>query len=388
MRQVNHEQLKQLINVYYEKKLALLVYGTFGIGKSYSIREQSEQIAKDKKRKFVEWNRLTYEEKENVYTNVKQYFVLIDIRLSEYDSTDTKGLPNFKSDKESVEWKLPFWAKVLEKEESDGILFFDEINLAPQLVISSVYKIIYDRIIGESKIADEWSIIGAGNLDTDRAYTQELAPPVRDRGGEVELIGAEAKDWCTKWATKNGIDKRVIGYLLWRKSNIHVVNFEDNQKYTTYRGWERVSKLIKSSESQDVKQTKEEKSKMYTTMELVCSSAIGEGIAREFVAFCKIKDSVNLDAIIKDPTQLKTIDKIDVRYFILVSFAEKFKENKDVNFNKIIKVTKVLDDLGQGEFIGMLWKLCTNYNKKAFETGILSKSKDTLIDKYMEFIIG
>ena len=274
MKSVNHEELGQLIEVYYRHKKALMIYGNFGIGKSYVVRSKGIEIAERKNRKFVEWNKLTQAEKSDVFKSPEKYFVLLDIRLSESDPSDVKGLPSLSSDT-YIDWLPPQYAKVLENIKSDGILFFDEINLATQLVVSSVYKILYDRIINETKISDNWFIAAAGNLDEDRAYTHHLAPPVRDRGGEVVLERPSSEDWV-KWAASSKVDSRIIGYISWQKHKLYYVNHEDEQKFTTPRGWERLSNLI-SDVIDD-----------YNELLLISSSAISESIASEFTAFCKL----------------------------------------------------------------------------------------------------
>ena len=332
-------------------------------------------MANEKQRKYVEWNKLTETDKNDVFMQPDKYFILLDMRMSEFDPTDIKGLPDYK-DKDSIEWKPPKWVRLIEKETSDGLLFFDELNLAPPLVISSIYKIIYDRVINDNKIGSNWSIIGAGNLSDDRAYTHELAPPVRDRGGEVELIGATVEDWSADWAVPHNMDSRIIGYLNWKKSNISYISFDDEQKFTTYRGWERLNSLITGITD-------------YKVLELVCSSAISEGIAREFVAFCKIQDTVKIEEIIKSPEKLKEIkDKLDTKFFVISAIAEKFKDNKEVNFKKIMDITKILDEMEDVEFVAMLWRLCIRYNEKAFmSTFTKSKEAQTFTTKYSKFII-
>lgn len=129
VREVTHKQLENILKIYYDKKISLIVYGSFGIGKSDSVRKIATEIAIEKNRSLVEWNKLSKVEKEDVYSHPNKYFVLMDIRLSENDTSDTKGLPDFSKDEDSVEWKLPFWARILVKEGSDGILFFDGKNL-------------------------------------------------------------------------------------------------------------------------------------------------------------------------------------------------------------------------------------------------------------------
>jgi hypothetical protein len=372
MKKINHKELNELIKHHYNKKIALLCYGTFGIGKSQVVKATAQEIAKKKEKEFVDWNRLTKEDKQKVFNNPSKYFVLLDIRLSEYDIGDFK-LPDFDKDKDTFEWKINFWEKFLTKQGSDGILFFDELNLAMPSVISSVYKIIYDRIINDSKINDDWLIMGCGNLSEDNAYTHDLAPPVRDRGSEVELQPANSEDWIN-WAIDNNVDSRIIGFVSFKPSVLHNVNFEDKQKFTSPRGWERVNTLIK-----DIKDIK--------TIDLLCSSAIGEGIAKEFIAFCKIEDDIKLEEVIKNPEKIRGITEISTKYFIITALADKYKEKK-IQFEKIKDFTEILDEMNNCEFVTLLWRMCYRYNKNQFKKDFSSGNLNIkLKEKYMSYLI-
>ncbi len=371
MLKVTHIELNELIKGYYKRKLALFIYGAFGIGKSFCVRDTSEEIAEARERKFVEWNKITKDEKQEVFENPEKYFVLIDERLSEYDSSDIKGLPNFQDGKETIEWSIPLWAKFLTLETSDGIVFFDEINLAPQLVISSVYKIIYDRVIDDSRINDNWLILGAGNRAEDMAFIHTLPAPVRDRGGEVELIPASIDDW-TIWATQHDIDSRIIGFWNFKPSNLMNVDFDNNQKFTTTRGIERLSKLIKGMN-------------LSSEFELLCCSAIGEGIAKEFIAYCKVQSKLNIEDIIKHPKKIEGLKDISMKYFLVSAFAEKYKDKK-IKFNTIMEASKVLDRIGNAEFVALLWRLCLSYSGKNFGKDFLASKDEDFIDKYGRYL--
>lgn len=380
VKKINHEQFGNLIKVYYKqttsegKKIPILAYGTFGVGKSAVVKQTAQEIAQSKGKKFVEWNKMSREDKDKVALNPSEYFILIDIRLSEFDSSDIKGLPDFKNDNSSIEWKIPFWAKILENPQSDGILFFDEINLATPLVISSTYKILYDRVVNDSKINDNWLIMGCGNKDDDRAYTHELASPVRDRGGEVELTPPSSEAWI-EWAINKGLDARIIGFLSWKPSNLHSVNFEDGQKFTTERGWERLDALTKGVDD-------------YTTLELVSGTAIGEGIAREYVAFCKIKDSISLDEILKNPKALKEVKEISVKYFLTTALAENYKGKGKVTFENIMAISQVFDEMNNVEFVALLWRLCIKYNSAKFRKDFTEKDLNNPIrQKYAKYLM-
>lgn len=377
-KKITHKQLGSLIKHLYSTKttrgtkLPLIVYGTFGVGKSTIIQDRAKEIAEKKQKEYVNWNEVTRAKKDEINLNPEKFFVLIDIRLSEFDSSDVKGLPDFK-DENSIEWKIPFWAKLLENPKSDGILFFDEINLATPLVISSTYKIIHDRVVNESKINNNWLILSAGNKDEDRAYTHELASPVKDRACEVELIPPNIDDW-TNWATENGIDSRIIGFLNWKPSNLHKVDFDDGQKFTTERGWERLHYLIQGLID-------------YKELDLVSGTAISEGIAREFTAFCKIKDSVKLDEIIKNPEKFKEVEDISIKYFVVTALAEHYKDKK-VTFEKLLEISKVLDEMKCAEFIALMWKLASKYAKERFRKDFTTKDLDNpLRVKFHEYLV-
>jgi len=372
---INHNELRELLKEYYKKKLSLFVIGGFGIGKSFVIRDTAREIAENRAREFIEWNKISQKKKQEVYEYPEKYFVFIDERLAEEEPTDIKGLPSFKENTDVLNWRMPFWCKLLTQENSDGFLFFDEINLAPPLVQSAVYKIIYDRVIGEEKIGNNWLVLGAGNRDEDRAFTHTIPYPLRDRGGEVELITPSVENW-TEWAIPQGIDSRIIGFVNFKPSCLYAINFDDNQKQTTTRGWERLNTLIKERKIDD-------------TFKLLCCSAIGEGIAREFIAFCELQDKFNIEEIIKNPKKLKEIDDISIKYLLLSSVAERYaKKEKGIDFEKIMEISEVLDACGNAEFVALLWKLGCVYTKDSglFKNDFMKYPKLDLISKYGKYI--
>lgn len=376
VRKVTHQELEVLINHYYNNpnKPSLFVWGNYGIGKSKTIEFVTKKLSSKKGKIPVIWGKLTYEERKEVRNNPEKYFALIDIRLSEYDSSDIKGVPIIIDNNRAIEFKIPSWALFLADERSDGILLFDEINTAVPLVMTSCYKIIYDRQVGESKINDNWLIIGAGNLDEDRGYTHQIPMPLLDRGGEVQLIRSSGKSWIS-WAIDNNIDKDIIGFISLKESALfNIVGEEDTQKNTTSRGWERVSNLKKTIPNKD-----------YELLELICSSAIGEGISREFVSYCKIQEQINIEDIIKNPKKLEEIKEISFKYFIITTIADKYRFG-DIDFKKVAEITKILDKMGSVEFNTLMWRLCLSYNEEDFRKNFMSYDDEEIVNKYAKYL--
>ena len=74
--EVKHTKLKELIKLYYNKKLALFTWGAPGIGKSETVRQAAQELAKE----------LKLEYSENIKDlNDEKKFMVIDIRLSQCD---------------------------------------------------------------------------------------------------------------------------------------------------------------------------------------------------------------------------------------------------------------------------------------------------------------
>jgi len=129
--EVNHKELALVMNRCYDTNTSIDVKGATGVGKSFVVRDVAIEKANEKKKKFVEWNEISIEEKRELITNkekIKESFLFVDIRLSQVDSSDLKGLPNFQNN--VVEWQPNLIWKILSYPEADGIVFFDEMNLA------------------------------------------------------------------------------------------------------------------------------------------------------------------------------------------------------------------------------------------------------------------
>lgn len=372
---VNHKEMQELVKEYYKSKISLMTYGTFGIGKSRVVREVAEEIAKEKKKEFIEWNKLKGQERLDLFKNPERYFVFLDIRLSSYDASDIKGLPVFIGDNKAIEFKVPLWALYITQDKSDGVTFFDEGNLAVPLVLSSVYKIVLDRCIDESKINDDWLIMMAGNLMSDRAYVTDLPYPIRDRMGEIELKVPSAELW-TEWAIQNKIKSSIIGFINFKSSNLYKYNPDDEQKSVTPRSWERVSHLLKDIPDNN-----------YSKIRLICSSGLGEGTASEYGAFVKIKDKVKIEQIIKNPEKLKEFNKpedLGIKYFIVTALADCYREDK-AKFKDIMNITEVLDALKNPEFVSLLWRLCLSY-KPEFENEFVKGNTIKVANKYIKYL--
>ena len=75
VREVSHEELERLIDKYYFEDIAHFIAGATGIGKSFTVKKKARDISNKLNREFVEWNKLSKEEKHNVAQHPEKYFL-------------------------------------------------------------------------------------------------------------------------------------------------------------------------------------------------------------------------------------------------------------------------------------------------------------------------
>jgi MoxR-like ATPase len=372
---VTHKKLERLMLRCYDKKLPLFIWGAPGIGKTDTVKKVSRQLADKSNRALIDWNSLTEDSKEDFVKDaekIKSHFILFDTRASECDATDTKGIPNFTSDKRYLVWTNDIIWKVLEDRNSLGIVFFDEFNLAPPLIQSSFYKIIHDKKVGNISINPNIWICSAGNRSDDRAATYEMAAPLANRFCHCELDVPSVEDW-SDWAANNEIDGRIIAFVNFRKKYLFYFNKDNIDKaYPTPRSWEFCSKLISGNKDElDAKES--------------ASITVSDGVATEFDAFNRLSKKFDMKKIFDDPEKVSIPESIDEKYAITYAVAEHYAEHKDV----LPKVVTISERFGP-EFGILLLRLCKTSGKTAFMTKInkVKQWTDVVAKKYAKYLEG
>ncbi|MFW6121316.1 MAG: hypothetical protein ACOC80_10530 [Petrotogales bacterium] len=329
MVEVGHDELKEIIKRKHRKKTALFIWGPPGIGKSQVVHDSGCELAKE--------DNLGFSTREDVVNIESNKFTVIDKRLAQMDASDIKGLPNFTEGRKTTTWTQPEWFPT----EGSGILFFDELNLAPPVVQAAAYSIILDRRLGNLTLPEGFSVIAAGNRAQDRAHTFELPKPLQNRFTHVELKPPSSERWV-EWAYDNGIDERLISFILTFPQHLMNFNPDDNTKaFATPRTVEIASHDIKGL-------------KFSNNEELIrqlVGSACGRQWASEFTAFIRLRDEINIGQIINNPKTEKLPEKADLLCALTTGIAERY--DKDRNWKKILRVAITLCDRFDNAEYGM-----------------------------------
>lgn len=225
---------------------------------------------------------------------------VIDLRLTELDSTDLSGLPYFNNGKAEF---MPFNTFPLQdtpipEDYTGWLILLDEFNSANQAVQAAAYKLVLDRQVGQHKLHDKVAMIACGNLETDNAIVNPMSSALISRFAHFD-INLNVDDWL-EWASKAGIDYRITSYLSYRKDNLYTFKPDATSPYASPRTWEMVSKVIKGNEEPST---------------LLVSSLIGDGIANEFIQYTKLYlDLPTLQEILDNPTGVKMSDDLSTQW--------------------------------------------------------------------------
>lgn len=226
---------------------------------------------------------------------------IIDIRLSQMEPTDLRGIPFRVND--TVEWAVPAMLPDVERHGPDGFLFLDEITSAAPTVSASAYQLILDRALGAYRVPPGWAIFAAGNRQGDRGVTYSMPAPLANRFAHFE-VDTHLDDWVA-WAYAHGIDERVIAFLRFRPELLF--DFDPAQNpvaFPTPRSWEFAHRAL---------------AKFAGDAGLLLGAlqaCVGPAAGVEFKAFLDNLDSLpDIDAIVNgNPGPIPT--EIDLQYAV------------------------------------------------------------------------
>jgi hypothetical protein len=208
----------------------------------------------------------------------------IDLRLSLLDPTDLRGIPFFNAQKNEAVWAPASFLPDGSVEK--GILFLDELNTAAPMVQASAYQLILDRKIGEYTLPEGWSIIAAGNRESDRGVVFRMAAPLANRFVHLEME-PNVEDWRS-WAIDAGVDPSIIGFISHRPDALFAFDAQnESRSFATPRSWAYVNEIILSNPEEEL------------VLPLV-SGAIGEDLAAAYLGFRMVAgDLPDVDAILE-----------------------------------------------------------------------------------------
>ena len=254
-----------------ELKIATMIWGPPGVGKSSVV----SQIAAAHGLGFV------------------------DVRLSQLAPTDLRGLPVPEADGKGSGLSRWYPPEFLPR-EGRGILFLDEVNMAPPTMQGMAQQLILDRKVGSYELPDGWFVWAAGNRKEDRASVFDMPAPLANRFLHL-TVRSDFDSWRS-YALGRGLHEHIIAFLTFRPELLHRLD-PAQPAWPSPRAWEMASQLHRAG--------------------LDTSPAIGEAAGAEFSAFVRLFEQLpDLGEVLSGGgTGLKLPDEPSVRYAAVVGLA-------------------------------------------------------------------
>lgn len=348
MQKVDLKRLEVLLSFFWNKKKSLYLWGRPSSGKTSIIRQYAQKKAKE----------LKLEYSEDKYGS--EIFTMKIITMSQFDAADLRGMPEVvKIDNDKVTRFLP--TEELPR-QGQGIIFFDEMNLADDLTRATMYQYILEGRISnlppvkDEKGADKFWRIAASNSERDysNVNTTSLALLSRFCHLEVEPELEEIIDYFLQ----HDNDPRIIGYLKNFPQDLFPQVFDErllDQKANPFpRQWENASHLIKDIQFKN-------KGDRVLITELV-SACVGQNVGVRFSAWLNTTSKLNIARFIEKPKEeIEKIkndkEKASLFYAVVSSLASFwFKKEKKLTALKVVDISSNLPPEFSVAFLKMILK--------------------------------
>ena len=242
---------------------------------------------------------------------------VIDLRLSQCDPCDLNGFPNIVKERACYlpMNTFPIEGDDLPKGYSGWLLFLDEFSSAPPATQAAAYKLTLDRMVGTHHLHKNVAIVCAGNKETDGAIVQPMSTALQSRLVHMEL-SPDIQEWLD-WAAQTGIDPRITSYINFKPSQLYTFTPDHTDKtYACPRTWEFADRILKVSGFSE------------PTLLPLLAGTVSEGVAREFMGFCRIHENLpKLEAILKNPKGLAIPDEPSILFALTGSLSHHITED-------------------------------------------------------------
>jgi hypothetical protein len=167
----------------------------------------------------------------------------IDVRLSQCEVGDIKGLPVLDKENGMTRYLKPRWWP--RDPNSSGIILFDEINRAAKDVLQTVFEVCLDRRLDGEMLPDGWRVCAAIN-GSEEYDVIELDPALYDRWFVIHF-DPSVEEWM-KYARSVGIHDSILDFI---HRNPQLLDppekeMEAGVTYPSRRSWEKFDEACKA----------------------------------------------------------------------------------------------------------------------------------------------
>jgi hypothetical protein len=189
-----------------------------------------------------------------------------------------------------------------------GVLFLDELNMAPPSMQGVAQQLILDRRVGSYELPEGWFVWAAGNRKEDRASVFDMPAPLANRFVHLE-VGVDLESFKT-YAIAQGISEQVLAFLSFRSDLLHRID-PARPAWPSPRSWFMADALIRAG--------------------LAAEGAVGPAAWAEYRAYLRLYESLpDIDAILRGHGgRVEAPTEASVRYATVVGLALRARSGED-----------------------------------------------------------
>jgi len=301
------------------KNDALFIWGAPGIGKTEILNQVADKLG----------------------------CVVIEFHLATIEPTDFRGVPKVENIKGSDN---PLDERTVSKipaifptddglNNTGGIMFFDELNRAKQMVLSAALPLALNGKVGTYELPPRWIVVAAGNRPEDiGGVATAIEPALGNRFAHVNYSPTLPSwiDWAIK---KKDINPDLIAFLQFNKQYFHKLdNEKETPNWPSPRTWEMAShkEFFKRGKNWANTMPLDRIQDIYTDL-------VGREAAVSFISYLKLKAYYNekdvADVYTKGKAAKKPPKQLDQARAASASIAY-FKKGEELTVKEL---TNVLD---------------------------------------------
>ena len=276
---MNAKQINSSLRTLIRLRQPVFIWGAPGVGKSQVVAQVAGELG----------------------------LALTDIRAVLLDPVDLRGLPSVKDG--TARWCPPSFLPVA----GEGVLFLDELNAAPPLVQAACYQLVLDRQVGEYRLPDGWTVVAAGNRETDRAVTHRMPSALANRFVHLDF-SVDVDTWLD-WAGEADIGEEIMAFIRFRPKLLHAFDPGKNEKaFPSPRSWEFAARILAADPEPEV-------------LTSLLKGTVGPGAATEFAGFSRLfRQLPDPDTILDHPATAAIPEEPAILYALCESLAKKAGE--------------------------------------------------------------
>lgn len=280
--------------------------------------------------------------------------------------------------------------------KKEGILFLDEINCVSETLAPAMLQFLQNKTFGGHRVPEGWLIVAAGNPSGYNKSVREFDIVTLDRVRKME-VQPDLEVWM-EYAWKQGIHGAVLSYLNIRKDSFYYIkNSREEKAFVTARGWEDLSRILKSYEELGIQ----------ISEELIWQFLQEKEIGRDFASYYQIYQKYGTDYGIhqildgslskqqqEEKLALAVAGSVEERLTVTGLFlqdlnerlicAEAGKDRLDILYEKLYALKNNTNTKNNDDYIREQ-KKSLSVRKKA---GLLSREKAILEKQAIEYMEG